>query len=281
VHGRVVDIRPQIAGDRRTIETVVTLAVLDAIKGQPGATVYFRVPGGQIGRYRRFMVGAPEFASGDEVVLFLKGRPPVVPFPFGLNQGVYRVVRDGDWKLQLLDLPHVAQRAREFIASGNYFWNSGMFLFGATRFLDELKLHAPDIAEVCARASAAAVREKDFTRVDEATFAACRSDSIDYAVMEKTRDAVMVPLDAGWNDVGSWAALHDVLPADAQGNVIRGDVLLEDSNRSAEAAGIYRAALEVSPGMADAHYNLALLCERKGLRREALRHLSAYRKING
>ena len=96
VHGRVVDIRPQIVGDRRTIETVVTLAVLDAIKGQPGATVYFRVPGGQIGRYRRFMVGAPEFASGDEVVLFLKGRPPVVPFPFGLSQGVYRVVRDAD-----------------------------------------------------------------------------------------------------------------------------------------------------------------------------------------
>src|SRR6188474_1381309 len=73
---------------------MVTVAVLDAIKGQPGATVYFRVPGGQIGRYRRFMVGAPEFASGDEVVLFLKGRPPAVPFPFGLSQGVYRVVRD-------------------------------------------------------------------------------------------------------------------------------------------------------------------------------------------
>jgi hypothetical protein len=94
VHGRVVDIRAQIVGNRRTIETVVTLSVLDRIKGQPGATVYFRVPGGQIGRYRRFMVGAPEFASGDEVVLFLKGRPPAVPFPFGLSQGVYRVVRD-------------------------------------------------------------------------------------------------------------------------------------------------------------------------------------------
>ena len=91
-------------------------------------------------------------------------------------------------------------------------------------------MHAPDIADVCARASATAVREKDFTRVDEATFASCRSDSIDYAVMEKTRDAVMTPLDAGWNDVGSWAALHDVLPADAQGNVLRGDVLLEDSD---------------------------------------------------
>jgi mannose-1-phosphate guanylyltransferase/mannose-6-phosphate isomerase len=130
---------------------------------------------------------------------------------------------------QFVEKPDEA-RAREFIASGDYFWNSGMFLFGAKRFLDELQLHAPDIADVCARASATAVREKDFTRVDEAVFASCRSDSVDYAVMEKTRDAVMVPLDAGWNDVGSWAALHDVLPADARGNVIRGDVLLEDTD---------------------------------------------------
>jgi hypothetical protein len=94
VHGRVVGIRPQLVGDRRTIETIVTLTVLETIKGQPGQTVYFRVPGGQIGRYRRVMVGAPEFTSGDEVVLFLKGRPPTVPFPFGVSQGVYRVVRD-------------------------------------------------------------------------------------------------------------------------------------------------------------------------------------------
>ena len=92
VHGRVVAIRPQIVGDRRTIETVITVAVVDALKGQPGETVYFRVPGGQIGRYRRVMVGAPEFAEGEEVVIFLKGRAPGVPFPFGLSQGVYRVV---------------------------------------------------------------------------------------------------------------------------------------------------------------------------------------------
>jgi hypothetical protein len=92
VHGRVVAIRPQIVGDRRTIETVITVAVVDALKGQPGETVYFRVPGGQVGRYRRVMVGAPEFAEGEEVVIFLKGRAPGVPFPFGLTQGVYRVV---------------------------------------------------------------------------------------------------------------------------------------------------------------------------------------------
>jgi mannose-1-phosphate guanylyltransferase/mannose-6-phosphate isomerase len=128
---------------------------------------------------------------------------------------------------QFVEKPDVV-RAREFIASGEYFWNSGMFMFGARRYLDELEAHAPDIADVCARASALGVREKDFTRVDETVFASCRSDSVDYAVMEKTRDAVMVPLDAGWNDVGSWDALHDVLPADERGNVIRGDVLLED-----------------------------------------------------
>jgi mannose-1-phosphate guanylyltransferase/mannose-6-phosphate isomerase len=132
---------------------------------------------------------------------------------------------------QFVEKPDQA-RAREFIASGEYFWNSGMFLFGARRFLDELAQYAPDIAEVCARASASVVRDTDFTRVDRATFAACRSESVDYAVMEKTRDAVMVPLDAGWNDVGSWAALHDVLPADEHGNVARGDVLLEDTSNS-------------------------------------------------
>src|SRR5687768_7996983 len=110
VHGRVDGLRAQIVGDRRTIETVVTLTVMDAIKGQPGETVYFRVPGGQIGRYRRFMVGAPEFAPGDEVVLFLKGRPPGVPFPFGLSQGVYRIVRDADGR-RLVTPPVVSEAA--------------------------------------------------------------------------------------------------------------------------------------------------------------------------
>ena len=132
---------------------------------------------------------------------------------------------------RFVEKPDLA-RAREFLASGEYFWNSGMFLFGARRFLDELAQYAPDIAEVCTRAAATAVRDTDFTRIDRATFAACRSDSVDYAVMEKTRDAVMVPLDAGWNDVGSWAALHEVLPADEHGNVARGDVLLEDTSDS-------------------------------------------------
>jgi hypothetical protein len=110
VHGRVVGIRSQVVGDRRTIETVVTVAVLDALKGQPGDTVYFRVPGGQVGRYRRLMMGAPEFVSGEEIVLFLKGRAPSVPFPFGLSQGVYRVVHDAGGR-SLVTPPTIAEAA--------------------------------------------------------------------------------------------------------------------------------------------------------------------------
>jgi hypothetical protein len=114
VHGRVVNIRPQVVGSRRTIETVITIAVLDAIKGQPGEVVYFRVPGGQVGRYRRVMAGAPEFAAGEEVVLFLKGHPPVVPFPFGLSQGVYRVVRDSGGR-SMVTPPVVAEAAGRIV----------------------------------------------------------------------------------------------------------------------------------------------------------------------
>ena len=94
VHGQVVDVRPYETAGRRTIETLVAVRVIETFKGQPGAIAYVRVPGGQVGRYRRVMVGAPQFARGDEVVLFLKGQAPLVPMPFGLTQGVYRVERD-------------------------------------------------------------------------------------------------------------------------------------------------------------------------------------------
>jgi hypothetical protein len=99
VHGRVTGVQSIMIDGRRTIERVVTVEVLDALKGTPGRTVAFRTPGGQVGRYRRIMVGAPEFQPGDEVVLFLKGRPPELPRPYGLSQGVYRVARAADGRL--------------------------------------------------------------------------------------------------------------------------------------------------------------------------------------
>ncbi len=125
-----------------------------------------------------------------------------------------------------------AARAAQFIASGHYYWNSGMFLFKAGRYLEVLKSFAPDIYQACREAVAAAVKDLDFTRLPAEKFAACPSDSIDYAVMEKTRDAVVVPLDAGWNDVGSWSALHEVAESDGRGNVTHGDVIAEDTDGS-------------------------------------------------
>ena len=93
VHGRVVEVRSMTTPDRRSIFSLVTLRVDEALKGRPGRTVTFRVPNGQVGRYRRIVVGAPEFAMGDEVVVFLQGQAPQVPTLFGLSQGVYRVSR--------------------------------------------------------------------------------------------------------------------------------------------------------------------------------------------
>ncbi len=119
--------------------------------------------------------------------------------------------------------------AEDFVGSGDYYWNSGMFLFGARRYLEELGRLAPGIASACADAFAAAKPDLDFTRVDRKLFGTCPADSIDYAVMEKTSAAVVVPLAAGWSDVGSWAALHEASEPDAYGNVSRGDVICEDS----------------------------------------------------
>ena len=119
--------------------------------------------------------------------------------------------------------------AREYVDSGEYYWNSGMFMFRATLVLDELRTLAPAIYNACVQAMMSAERDLDFTRLPAEQFAACPSDSIDYAVMEKTRHAVVVPLDAGWSDVGSWSALHQAIPGNDSGNVEIGDVLAIDS----------------------------------------------------
>jgi mannose-1-phosphate guanylyltransferase len=122
--------------------------------------------------------------------------------------------------------------AESYLAEGGYDWNSGMFLFRASRYLQALQTHRPDVLQACEAAMADAQSDMDFVRVNEALFRACPDVSIDYAVMEKTSDAVLVPMDAGWSDVGAFAALWEVLPQDAQGNVHRGDVLTHDSHNN-------------------------------------------------
>lgn len=122
--------------------------------------------------------------------------------------------------------------AKHYLASGEYFWNSGMFAFKASVFLQELERFNPEMLAVCREALKAAKADLDFIRLDKVIFSSCPADSIDYAVMEKTDKAVVIPLDAAWNDVGSWSALWDVREKDEQGNAIKGDVLTFDTNNS-------------------------------------------------
>jgi mannose-1-phosphate guanylyltransferase/mannose-6-phosphate isomerase len=124
------------------------------------------------------------------------------------------------------------ERAKEFLASGEYLWNSGIFVFRADRYLDELRAQRPEILAAVQQAVAKATRDLDFLRLDEAAFAACPSDSIDYAVMEHTRAASVVTADFKWSDVGSWSALWELGAKDAAGNVTRGDVYLDQARNS-------------------------------------------------
>ena len=111
IHGRVVDVRGQQTSDRRSIETIVTVAVSEALKGRPGDSVTFRMPGGEVGRYRRVIVGVPRFENGDDVIVFLRGGAPAMPTVFGLSQGLYRVARSADGRAVVAPAPLMAPSA--------------------------------------------------------------------------------------------------------------------------------------------------------------------------
>lgn len=135
-------------------------------------------------------------------------------------EGVHRVTR-------FVEKPS-REKAESFVASGDYFWNSGMFLFRCSQFVEELEKHQPDILRACRVALDTGVHDLDFCRLGKDAFAASPADSIDYAVMERTAHAAVVPVRMGWNDIGSWSALWEVGDKDAAGNVQRGDVYLDD-----------------------------------------------------
>ena len=149
----------------------------------------------------------------------------------------YGYIRKGEEKgagfalEQFVEKPHF-ELAQDYVSSGDYYWNSGMFLFKASKYLEELKSFRSDIYDACESAMAETQVDLDFLRVDKAKFESCPSESIDYAVMEKTLDAVVVPLDAGWSDIGSWSSLWDISDKDSNGNVIHGDVMFHNSNNS-------------------------------------------------
>jgi len=127
--------------------------------------------------------------------------------------------------------------AEAYVAKGSHFWNSGIFLFSAAAFITELEAHAPGIVLSARTALAGAARDLNFCRLDRRAFEACPSLSIDYAVMEKTTRAAVVPIEMDWNDIGAWSGLWDIADKDGQGNAVEGDVVLHDARNTYVRAG--------------------------------------------
>lgn len=174
--------------------------------------------------------GAPLANSGYLVTFGVQSDKPETGYGYILRgdevdgSGVFKVSR-------FVEKPDL-ETAREYVRSGDYYWNSGIFLMRADRWLDEVGRFSPEILEACRAAMDGSKQDSDFVRVDKDAFVASPSDSIDYAVMEKTDHAAVVPLTTSWSDVGCWSAVWDISERDSSGNVAKGDVLIHDSRNS-------------------------------------------------
>ena len=139
---------------------------------------------------------------------------------------------DGTYKVEeFVEKPDL-ETAEKYLDQGNYLWNSGMFMFKADTLIDELTTHSPDIVKLVSDAVNNATQDLDFIRLDKQAFESSPSDSIDYALMEKSDNVVVVPLDTGWSDVGAWSTLYDIGVKDSSGNVLKGDVTVKDTTNT-------------------------------------------------
>jgi mannose-1-phosphate guanylyltransferase/mannose-6-phosphate isomerase len=174
--------------------------------------------------------GCPQAAEGRLVTFGV--------VPDAAETGYGYIKRDGEaaggsaWKVARFVEKPDQDTAERYLAEGDYFWNSGIFLMRTDQWLQEIGEHRPDILAACRVAMQQGTRDSDFYRVRREAFLGCPGDSIDYAVMEKTQHAVVVPFSAGWSDVGAWSALWNVCPHDEAGNVVQGDVLVKDTSNA-------------------------------------------------
>lgn len=169
---------------------------------------------------------ARQAASEGDLVTF--GIKPTAPETgYGYIRAASTETKTARPVLEFVEKPNRAT-AEQYIASGNYYWNSGMFLFRASRYIEELERHEPNIVAACRNAMALAKKDFDFVRLDTESYAASPDNAIDYAVMERTDRASMIPLDANWSDIGSWASVWEASDKDANNNAISGDVQVQD-----------------------------------------------------
>ncbi|TKD62618.1 mannose-1-phosphate guanylyltransferase/mannose-6-phosphate isomerase [Cobetia marina] len=227
----VSDARILLEPEGRNTAPAIAVAALQAIAEEPGALLLVLAADHLIHDVEKFheSIGhAQTLAEANHLVTF-----GIVPTHAETGYGYIQrgeELKDFGFQVKRFVEKPDSNTAEDYLATGGYYWNSGMFLFSAKRYLDELEHFQPAMVEACRAALAGASQDLDFTRLDAEAFRACPSDSIDYAVMERTEQAAVVPLEAGWSDIGSWSALWDVKEHDAQGNACQGDVMLHDSH---------------------------------------------------
>ena len=226
----VSDARILLEPEGRNTAPAIAVAALQAIAEEPDALLLVLAADHLIRDVEKFheSIGhAQTLAEANHLVTF-----GIVPTHAETGYGYIQRgegLKDFGFRVKRFVEKPDSNTAEDYLATGGYYWNSGMFLFSAKRYLDELERFQPAMVEACRAALAGASQDLDFTRLDAEAFKACPSDSIDYAVMERTEQAAVVPLEAGWSDIGSWSALWDVKEHDAQGNACQGDVMLHDS----------------------------------------------------
>jgi len=169
---------------------------------------------------------AEKLAENDKLVTF-----GIVPDKAETGYGYIKASIDNTadyYKIQSFTEKPNEENAKKYLDSGNYLWNSGMFMFKASIYLQELEKFEPEILASCKKSCQTEYKDKDFIRLNNDEFYQCPEQSVDYAVMENTKDGVVVPLDANWSDIGSWDALWDAKSKDKNGNVSEGDVILDE-----------------------------------------------------
>ena len=179
--------------------------------------------------FKKLVLEAVPLAESGKLITF-----GVIPTEAHTGYGYIKGGRKIDVGLavdQFVEKPST-QNAKRYFESGKYYWNSGIFLFNANRYLEELNKFRPDIYRACKESMLRTKSDLNFLRIDKTRFEECPSESVDYAVMENTADAVVIPMDAGWSDVGSWSSLWDITNKDHNGNVIHGDVIIHNSTNS-------------------------------------------------
>jgi mannose-1-phosphate guanylyltransferase len=217
----------------RNTAPAIALAALQAIKSGQDPLLLILAADHVINDEKEFVKSVKQaqvHAESGKLVTF--GIVPTAPETgYGYIKRGAALAKSGYAVAKFVEKPDPAT-AESYIETGEFYWNSGMFLFKASRYLAELKMHRPDILSACEKAIASTKSDLDFIRVDKTAFEACPDDSVDYAVMEKTANAVVVPMDCGWSDVGSWSALWEISEKDKHGNAFKGDVMAIDTNNS-------------------------------------------------